>query len=170
MENIMEFKPNKQEEGMIQKKNEVFLGKLIVELRKQDPPHQLQVQDHKKIEWPYPKSEWPGPEADILIDTPSRRFIIEDDNDCDPVRNLIKYWPIIDTDAKVPLTIIGIWKSGPTIGKGYGKLAEWVGKKLMGLYSPRFVYEFIERKDESAECITEKVKQIITSYLGNNGI
>ena len=150
---------------MIQR--EVFLKKLIVELQALYP----QLKHHFKIEWPYPKSKWPGPQADILIetDTPSCRFIIEDDNDCDPVKSLIKYWPIIDTDAKVPLTIIGIWKRGPTTGEGYGKLAEWVGTKLMGLYSPHFVYRFIERKDESAKSLTE-VKQIITSHLGYNRI
>jgi hypothetical protein len=148
---------------MIQR--EVFLNKLIVELQ----PLYPQLKHHSRIEWQaHPKSEWPGPEADILIDTPSRLFIIEDDNDCDPVKSLIKYWPIIDTDAKVPLTIIGIWKRGQATGKGYGKLAEWVGTKLMGLYSPHFVYRFIERKDESAKSLIE-VKQIITSYLGYSG-
>jgi hypothetical protein len=151
---------------VVQRKREVFLNELILELQ----PLYPQLKPHFRIEWQHPKSEWPGPEADILIDTPSRRFIIEDDNDCDPGRSIIKYWPILDADTKISLTIIGIWERGHTTGEGYGKLAEWVGTKLMELYSPRFVYRFIERKDESAKSITEKVAQIITSYLGNNGI
>ena len=152
---------------MVHRKREVFLTELVSELRQRYP----NLQDHKKIEWlAYPESFWPEPQADILIDTPSRRFIIEDDNDCDPGRSIIKYWPMLDADTKVSLTIIGIWKRGQTTGEGYGKLAEWMGTKLMGLYTPRFVYRFIERKDESAKSISERVTQIITSYLGNNRI
>jgi hypothetical protein len=100
------------------------------------------------------------PEADIIIDTAKRRFVIEYDEDSDPSRSLTKYWPIMH-QAKTPhITIIEIWKRGSTIGLGYTELAKWVAARLVESY-PWFVYEFVERREESARLIAKKVIQII---------
>ena len=143
---------------MVKRKGETFLTSLITELRYRCP--QWHLDDHVKIEWAgQPRSFWP--EADILINMPSRRFVIEYDENSDPGRSLTKYWPILHVTGKAPLTIIEIWQRGPTIGRGYAELAEWMGARLRKLY-PLFVYEFIERRNEPSEEIAEKVAKIVS--------
>jgi hypothetical protein len=136
---------------------EVFLKKLLSDLVSRYP--EWQIEDHCKIEWAgQPRNIWP--EADIVIYMPRRRFIIEYDEDSDPGRSLIKYWPILHDSDPVCLTIIEIWKIGHTIGQGYATLARWMGTRLMKLY-PGTIYEFIEKADESAEYISKKIAQVI---------
>lgn len=139
-------------------KGGIFLTGLVTELRSQYP--QWRLSDHCKVEWKgQPKSHWP--EADIFVDTPTRQFIIEYDDDSDPGRSLIKYWPVLQASGdKTPFTIIEVWRRGSTIGGGYAGLAKWIGARLMELYPP-FVYEFIERRDESAKAIAEKLATIL---------
>ncbi|MDD5701753.1 MAG: hypothetical protein PHU23_06835 [Dehalococcoidales bacterium] len=130
---------------MNQTMREVFLRELISEMQSQFS----HLQNHVKIEWTeHPKSIWP--EADILIETKNHRYIVEYDEDCDPVRSITKYWPILDVKGKVPITLVGIWRKGQTTGKSFGELAQWIGAKLTELYSPNFNYWFVERKNESA--------------------
>jgi hypothetical protein len=96
----------------------------------------------------------------LLIEKPARRFIIEYDEDSDPGRSLTKYWPYIDSVSDIPLTVIEIWRRGPTIGLGFAELAKWMGKKLEQLY-PSLRYEFIERMDEEAQAIAQKIAEIV---------
>lgn len=142
-------------------KREVFLTDLYSELISRHPD--WQIEDHCKIEWDgHPRNLWP--EADIAIIMPGRQFIVEYDEDSDPGRNLIKYWPVLDNSNLLPLTIIEIWKKGNTIGQGYASLAQQMGTKMMELH-PGSIYVFIERNNESAMFITDKIEQII---LGKN--
>ena len=109
---------------MSKREREIFLTTLLSDLLSQYP--RWRVDDHCRVEWiGQPKSMWP--EADVVIDMPARRFIIECDEDSDPGRSLIKYWPILYHTNKAPLTIIELWKRGPTIGQGYAALAKWMG-------------------------------------------
>jgi len=90
-----------------EQKREIFLTALLGELRSQHPV--WHVDDHQKIEWlVHPRNMWP--EADVVIDIRGRRFIVEYDEDSDPGRSLVKYWPILHQASKTPLTIIEVWK------------------------------------------------------------
>jgi hypothetical protein len=147
---------------MPKRQREVFLTTLLSDLLSQYP--QWRVDDHCKIEWMgQPKNMWP--EADLLIDTATRRFIVEYDEDSDPSRSLTKYWPIVHQTNQVPLTVIEVWKRGPTIGRGYAEVTKWMAARLMELY-PTFVYEFIERKDETTRIIAKRIARIVEAgYL-----
>lgn len=138
-------------------RREMFLIKLLSDLVSRYP--NWHTEDHCKIKWEgQPRNIWPV--ADIVISMPGRQFIVEYDEDTDPGRNLVKYWPVIHESNQASLTIIEIWRKGPTIGRGYATLSKWMGTRLMKLY-PGTIYEFIERTDEPAEYITYKIAQII---------
>ena len=140
-------------------RGKAFVSKLFSELFSQLPPYPIDFEH--EIEWNnQPRSLWP--KADLLIKKPERWFVIEYDEDSDPGRSLIKYWPYIDSARGTPLTVIGIWESGSTIGLGFAKLARWMGERLMKLHSASlFHYEFIERKDETPQAIAQKIVQIV---------
>lgn len=136
-------------------KKEVFLTELLSVLRSQYP--EWNVRDHCKIAWrSQPEIIWP--QADLLI--PERRVIVECDENSDPGRSLTKYWPLIDLGRGGHLTVIEVWKRGPTFGFGFAEIAKWMGRKLMRLY-PSFRYEFIERRDETADTIAKQIAQIV---------
>ncbi|MBN1176233.1 MAG: hypothetical protein JXA51_00990 [Dehalococcoidales bacterium] len=141
---------------MRKKPREVFLANLLSDLVSQYPD--WQIKDHCRIEIDrQPGNLWP--QADILISMPGRRFIIEYDEDSDPGRSLVKYWPVLD-DSRYAITIIEVWKGGQTVGRGYATLAKWMGTRLMKLY-PGTIYEFIERTDEPSEQITGRIARMI---------
>ena len=146
---------------MSTKRHEVFLADLLSELISRHP--NWQIEDHCKIEWEgHPRNIWP--EADIVISMPGRQFIVAYDEDSDPGRNLVKYWPILHESGHVSLTIIEIWKKRTVTGRNSAVLAQQMGEKMMEFH-PGSIYEFIERKDESAILISDKIEQII---LGKN--
>lgn len=145
---------------MPRRQSEVFLNALLSDLLAECSD--WSVSDHRRIEWSgQPRSLWP--EADIVIDTGARRFIVEYDEDSDPSRSLIKYWPIIERGGGF-LTIIEVWKRGPTIGRGYAELAKWVGARLRGMY-PKFDYKFLERSDEASRPMAKAITQLIKASL-----
>ena len=146
--------------AVARRQRETFLSALISDLMAECSD--WTVSDHLKTEWSgHPRALWP--EADIVIDTANRRFIIEYDEDSDPGRSLIKYWPVIE-QAKVPLTIVQVWKRGSTIGRGYAELARWIGARLKGMH-PTFGYAFIERNDETSRSMARTLTQYIKSSL-----
>lgn len=145
---------------MTRQRGELFLKTLVSDLLAECSD--WSISDHYKIKWSgQPRNMWP--EADIVINTGSRRFIIEYDEDNDPGRSLIKYWPIIHY-CEAPLTIIEVWKRGSTIGRGYAELAKWMAIRLKERY-PTFDYEFIERIEETSRLITRDIIQIIKASL-----
>ena len=86
---------------------EAFLRTMLSDLKTEYP--QWPIEDHFKLQWPgQPYDTWP--EADIVIDMPGRRFVINYDEDSDPGRSLAKYWPILNELEHVSLTIIQVWK------------------------------------------------------------
>jgi len=142
---------------VLQKQKEPFLISLISELKSRYP--NWRIEDHFKIEWSsYSQNLWP--EADLLIETPGRRFIIEYDEDSDPGRSIIKYWPTIHDRKGDNISIIEIWRRGSTIGQGYAELAKWIGQRMMELY-PGFAYMFIERADETVKVIAGEIAKIV---------
>lgn len=146
---------------MSKQRREVFLIALLSKLLPRYP--QWLIKDHTKLEWlGQPRNMWP--EADLFLNVSGRKFIVEYDEDSDPGRSVVKYWPILQQSGEVPVTIIEVWKRGPTIGQGYATLAKWMGVRLMELY-PTFTYEFIERTGETAATIADKVGRIIESKL-----
>ena len=141
---------------MGKKDREAFLADLLSDIASRYPD--WQIQDRRRIEIAgQPGTLWP--QADIVINMPGRYFIIEYDEDSDPGRSLVKYWPVLE-DLNRAITIIEVWKSGKTVGKSFATLAKWMGMRLMQLY-PGTIYEFIERTDESAEQITERIALMI---------
>lgn len=146
---------------MLQKQKEAFLISMISELKSRCP--NWHIEDHFKIEWSsYSRNLWP--EADLLIETPGRRFIIEYDEDSDPGRSIIKYWPIIHDRKGDNISIIEIWKRGSTIGRGYAELAKWIGQRMMELY-PSFTYIFIEKTEETAKVIAMEIEKIVEAGI-----
>ena len=142
---------------MSSRKRQAFLSTLLFELLAQYP--QWSIYDHCKIECrSQPRNVWP--EADIVIVLPTAQFIVEYDEDSNPGWSLVKYWPIIAQNGRVPLTIVEIWKRGLRIGWSYAELAKWMGTRLMELY-PTFVYKFMERTEERARIIAKEVANII---------
>ncbi len=136
---------------------EVFLTALISELVSRYP--KWPIEDHCKVQcMGQPKNMWP--EADIVINMPGRQFIVAYDEDCEPGRNLVKYWPIICHNKRLSLTIIEVWKGGRLITCGFHMIAKWINARLEEHFSGT-IYEFIERTDEPAELIANKVAQII---------
>lgn len=106
---------------MHKKPREVFLANLLSDLDSRYPD--WQIKDHCRIEIEgQPGNLWP--QADILISMPGRRFIIEYDEDSDPGRSLVKYWPVLD-ESNHAITIIEVWKGGQTVGRSYATLAKW---------------------------------------------
>jgi hypothetical protein len=145
---------------MPRRQRETFLNALVSDMMAESSG--WTISDHLKIEWSgQPRNLWP--EADIVIDTGGRRFIVEYDEDSDPGRSIIKYWPIIER-SKGSLTIIEVWKRGSTIGEGYAELAMWVAAKLETLY-PTFHYCFVERTDETSRSIAGTLIHVIGDYL-----
>jgi len=141
---------------MRKKTREVFLANLLSDLVSRYPD--WQIKDHCRIEIEGQTGNlWP--QADILISMPGRRFIIKYDEDSDPGRSLVKYWPVLD-ESNHAITIIEVWKGGKTVGRGFATLAKWMGTRLMQLY-PGTIYEFIERTDEPAEQITGRIARMI---------
>ena len=93
------------------------------------------IDDHYNMEWAgHPRNTWP--EADLVFERQERRFIVEYDEDSDPGRSLVKYWPILHKESKVPLTIIEVWKRGSTVGHSQVELAKWMGQGLSNCTRP----------------------------------
>ena len=150
---------------MTKRQREVFLLALFSDLMATHP--QWHIDNHSKIEWSgQPRSIWP--EADLSINMPGRRFIVEYDEDSDPDRSLIKYWPILAQINQTPVTTIEVLKRGQTIGQGYAVLAKWIGAKLMELY-PQFVYHFIERSNKSSRETAAELARIIQNGTSEAG-
>jgi hypothetical protein len=150
---------------MRKKARENFLANLLSDLVSRYPD--WHIKDHCMIEVEgQPGNLWP--QADIVISMPGRRFIIEYDEDSDPGRNLVKYWPVLD-ESHYTVTIIEIWKGGKTVGRSFTTLAKWMGTKLMKLY-PGTIYEFIERADESTEEIANRIAKMILGKAKYNDL
>ena len=139
---------------------ETFLSSLVSDLLAEGSD--WNISDHCKIEWGgQPRSIWP--EADILVHAGGRRFIIEYDEDSDPGRSLVKYWPVMQ-QGKGPLTIIEVWERGSTVGQGYAELAKWMAARLMEMY-PTFDYKFVQRIDETSRSMAKTLTLIIKDCL-----
>ncbi len=83
---------------MSEPKKETFQAALLTELRSQHP--EWHIEDHSKIAWAgHPRNTWP--EADLVFERQGRRFIAECDEDSDPGRSLVKYWPILHKESKL---------------------------------------------------------------------
>ena len=119
------------------------------------------------IEWPgKPKNIWP--KADILVELPHHLIIIEIDEDSDPCRSVIKYWPYLENFFLNPaerrkLTLVEIWKRGGTIGRGYFELAQFIGKKFEKTFKG-FSYISKERHDESPEQIARWIISVLLKH------
>ena len=107
------------------------------------------------IEWVgQPRNFWP--KADVVVELPNMQVIIETDEDSDPCRSIIKYWPYLEENVGRKITLIEIWKRGSTIGEGYFKLAQFIGKRFEKTF-PQFCYLLVERHGESPQHVAQWV-------------
>jgi len=138
-------------------KSENFIAKLITELRLRQP--EWQIKDHHRIEWAgQPRNRWP--KADILIAVPAHLIAIEYCDDIDPLKNLIKYWPIFSSSPDSSITLIQIWKRGTKIRRSHTELTRWTGNRLMEVH-PNFSYLFIEKRNRSVEAISDELIELV---------
>lgn len=144
-------------------KGEAFVTELYQKLCQLFP--ELEVKHHQKVEWPSELNTLFWPQADIWITNKKLKttFIIEHDEDSDPGRSLVKYWPYLDKHKRQKpeiVVIIGLWRRGATFGEGYSKLAKFMGEKLEKLY-PFFRYTFMEHRSETAEESAHEIVKIM---------
>ena len=90
--------------------------------------------------------------------------MVEVDNDSDPGRSLVKYWPIIDEHFKTPeakeIIFIEVWKGGTTIGKGYEELFRFMRSQFLKIY-PKLEIHFIERKKDTSDQIAKHITSLL---------
>jgi len=113
-----------------------------------------------EIKGPDFKVKWSGvrnnlwPKADIWLESKNNIIIVEIDNNSDPVRSLIKYWPFFQEhfqdDESKEILFLEICEFGSTVGEGYKKLFDFISKKFADLYPNHFDSKFkIRTKDDS---------------------
>ena len=107
----------------------------------------------KVLEWTgQPRQYWP--KADIWLESPKKIVIVEIDNDSDPRRSLVKYWPFFEeyfsTNNQAIIQFIEVCKFGSTVGRGYGVLFDFMRKQLMNTYSGKLDIIFKERNNDSS--------------------
>ena len=114
------------------------------------------------IEWPGESQQlWPIADIKIINAKSGTEFIIESDDGGDAGRSITKYWPYIDKYNSKRIIYIGVWKSSPTYGEGYFKLAQFIGEKFMKLY-PSFSCRFIRRSTETTvQEIACRIQEIV---------
>lgn len=126
--------------------------------------------DHKVAWQGVPKKYWP--KADIWLESRKKIVIVEIDNDSDPVRSLVKYWPFFQehfqNEGAKDILFLEVCKFGGTVGKGYQELFRFVSEKFEAIYPHRFHSIFKERiQDDSMRTtrwIMTKLKEIQELY------
>ena len=112
------------------------------------------IEGHDKvIEWTgQPRQYWS--KADIWLESPIKIVIVEIDNDSDPGRSLVKYWPFFEdyfsANKQAIIQFIEICKFGSTVGGGYGVLFDFMREQFMSIYSGKLDILFRERNEESS--------------------
>ncbi len=123
-------------------------------IRSFDPPE-------TRIPWPgQPRSFWPC--ADISGNLRNGdRFIVEIDEHADPVRSLIKYWPLLHfvhggEFRYPPICFVEISSRDSTFGTGFQALCRFVGKRLEATYGRRFRFRHLPLKEVLPEQLSRE--------------
>lgn len=99
---------------------------------------------------------WPGqsralwPLADISGHLSSGEvFVIEVDDRADPVRSIVKYWPLLHAVAigefdHAPICLVEVSAICSTYGQGFQLLARFAGRQLQTLYPGHFRFGFVD--------------------------
>lgn len=112
-----------------------------------------------RIPWPgQPRTLWP--QADLSGRLSSGEvFIVEVDDQADPARSVLKYWPLlhaVDSSAfqHEPLCLIEVSATNATFGAGFAVLARFAGDRFERMYPSLFRFEFVQldRRDTSGLC------------------
>lgn len=150
------------------RKREAFLNDLLGYLRPKLEQKKIAVMGPDiQVEWPgQPGNLWPRADAVLTEGASGLRFIVEDDEDSDPGRSLVKYWPYLDKYGSGSFVYIGVWKRGQTYGEGFFKLAEFIAQKLVQFY-PSFRCHLIRRSTETAAQVAEEIRKIVDDRLSS---
>lgn len=133
---------------------------------------------------PETRMPWPGqmanvaPIADItaqLVD--GRMLVVEIDDQCDPCRSVIKYWPLLDAMASgsfehPSLHFVEISSPNSTYGAGFQALAQFIGQRFSQLYPGLFEFTYLPLRDQSAESTADLAKAVLATLTSdmNEGV
>jgi hypothetical protein len=113
------------------------------------------------------KREWPS--ADIFLPISRHKIcIVEMDDTTDPLRNVAKYWPLLQAIEKhsfeyPKVLLIAIIKKTRAMGDSYPRLASFVGKQMQSFCPSSFEFHSIvitrADPDELARQVCETIRQ-----------
>lgn len=114
------------------------------------------------------KNLWPKADISGHLHT-GEAFIVEVDDHADPVRSLVKYWPLLHAVANrveyPPIAFIEVSKPDATFGLGYQVLARFVGQRFEAQYPRNFRFSYIDLSAKDVPAIT----RAILEFLGASG-
>ena len=126
------------------------------------------------LEYSFP---WPGqnkliwPRADVSgLLCAGEVFIVEIDDQNDPVRSVVKYWPLLDAmesgdEIHPPIVFIQISARNNTCGLGYQLLTQFIARQFETRYSKRFRYQYIELGDKDVSRISELALSVLRGIV-----
>ena len=87
---------------------------------------------------------WPAPDACGWL-RPGELFIVEIDDQADPGRSIVKYWPLLKRVARGDYEVqrivyLAISSPNATFGAGYEALADFCGAEFSKLFGSRFAF------------------------------
>lgn len=112
---------------------------------------------------------WPGqsrslwPQADISGRlTTGDVFVVEVDDKADPVRSVVKYWPLLHAAASGEFDHPAMWlvvvsAVCSTYGCGFQLLARFVGDRLRTIYPCQLHFAFVELGDRDTCRLAEAI-------------
>ena len=126
----------------------------------------------KAIRWPG-ESEPLWPRADIsgLLST-GEFLIVEIDHHADPVRSVVKYWPLLHAmdsgePQHPPIAFVEVSQPDDTFGTGYQLLAKFIGERFTDDYSGKFRFRYIDLGNGDEDRIAEAIVAFLSEAGGH---
>lgn len=131
---------------------------------------ELEMPNNKLIPWPGEEQQY-WPKADIcgFLKSSGKFFIIEIDDQADPGRSVVKYWPLLHAMSEEsfkhePILFLEISSRNGTLGDGYQKLAQFIGERFEELFKDKGVFEYeymLLDRSKSAEKVAEDILEFL---------
>ena len=119
-----------------------------------------------RIEWPgQPKNLWPLADISGAL-VGGDRFIVEIDDHADPVRSIVKYWPLLEGIANGGekghrIRLVGASRRDNTFGEGFQILAQFVGGQIAARYPKHFRYAYVALAQKSPVELAAEISQAL---------